>query len=59
MPLEQTPQAGMHADNERHHGSDGAHRTTTTRGRRQRPEPVPWAQLRSSTAYLSGGRLSK
>src|SRR4030088_3302384 len=41
LPLEKTPQAGMHADDERHHSSDGAHRTTTTRGRRQRPAPVP------------------
>src|SRR4029450_13619908 len=30
VPVEQPPQAGMHADDERHHGSDGAHRTTTT-----------------------------
>ncbi len=25
LPLEQSPQAGMHADDERHHSSDGAH----------------------------------
>jgi hypothetical protein len=31
----------MHADDERHHDCDGAHRTETTRGKMRRPEPVP------------------
>ena len=41
MPLQQCPQAGVNADDERHHSSDGAHRRATTRGREYGPEPVP------------------
>ncbi len=38
---ERKPQPGMHAHHEREHGSDGAHRSPTTRGEKHGPEPVP------------------
>ena len=41
LPLEESPKSNVHAHDERDYGSDGAHERITTRGRIQRPEPVP------------------
>ena len=41
LPLEQSPQTGMHADDKRHHSRDGAHRSATTQGRNRDPNPSP------------------
>ena len=41
LPLQETPQPGMHACNERDHNSDGAHETSTTRGGRSGLDPSP------------------
>ncbi len=41
LPLEQSPQAGMHAEHERDHSSDGAHLTSNHAGQKQGPQPVP------------------
>jgi hypothetical protein len=41
LALEQSPNPSVHAHDERDYGGDGAHERITTRGRIQRPEPVP------------------
>jgi hypothetical protein len=37
----------VHAHDERDYGGDGAHERITTRGRKQRPEPVPKVRPRT------------
>jgi hypothetical protein len=49
--LEQSPQSGVHAHDERDYGGDGTHERITTRGRIQRPEPVP--KVRPRTVCLN------
>jgi hypothetical protein len=45
--LEQTPQAGMHAQNEHHHSRNGAHGRLTSPEEKRGTEPVPNGQLKS------------
>ena len=61
LPLEQSPQAGMHARHKRDHSSDGAHRSTTTRGRKQRARTRPLGSTngRRNAAYLAERRSIK
>jgi hypothetical protein len=39
--LEQTPQAGMHAQNEHHHSRNGAHGRLTSPEEKRGPNPSP------------------
>jgi hypothetical protein len=41
VPLEQTPQAGMHAQNEHHHSRNGAHGRLTSPEEKRGPNPSP------------------